>query len=100
MDSHQFVAVTGIGHAGRFFDQLTQAGVRFEPQQFPDHHVFNEDDFIRFGSDGVLMTAKDAVKCRTFARSNWWQVELKVDLPPEFIDSVLDQLSSGAEGAE
>ena len=62
--------------------------------------MFSEDDFIRFGSDGVLMTAKDAVKCRTFARSNWWQVELKVDLPSDFIDSVLHQLSSGAEGAE
>jgi tetraacyldisaccharide 4'-kinase len=100
MDKHKFVAVTGIGHARRFFDQLTQAGVRFEPQQFPDHHVFSEDDFTRFGSGGVLMTAKDAVKCRTFARPNWWQVELKVDLPPEFIDGVLHQLSSGAEGAK
>ena len=100
MDQHQFVAVTGIGHARRFFDQLTQVGVHFEPQQFPDHHVFSEDDFTRLGSDGVLMTAKDAVKCRTFARPNWWQVELKVDLPPEFIDGVLHQLSSGAEGAK
>jgi tetraacyldisaccharide 4'-kinase len=62
--------------------------------------VFSEEDFTRFGSGGVLMTAKDAVKCRTFARPNWWQVELKVDLPPEFIDGVLHQLSSGAEGAE
>ena len=100
MEQHQFVAVTGIGHAGRFFDQLAQAGVRFEPQQFPDHHVFSEEDFTRFGSGGVLMTTKDAVKCRTFARPNWWQVELKVDLPPEFIDGVLHQLSSAVEGAK
>ena len=98
MDKHKYVAVTGIGHAGRFFEQLVQAGVHFDPQQFPDHYVFSKDDFTRFGSGGVLMTAKDAVKCRSFAQPSWWQVELMVDLPPQFIDDVLHKLSLASEG--
>ena len=36
----------------------------------------------------VLMTAKDAVKCAVFARSNWWRVPVRAELPEVFFDQV------------
>jgi tetraacyldisaccharide 4'-kinase len=39
----------------------------------------------------VVMTAKDAVKCRRFAHSHWWALEVEAVLPTEFY-AMLQQL--------
>jgi tetraacyldisaccharide 4'-kinase len=67
-------AVAGIGNPGRFFAQLRAAGVRTVEHPFPDHHVFRADD-LEFGDAyPVLMTEKDAVKCRTLTGGEFWYV--------------------------
>jgi len=67
-------AVAGIGNPGRFFRQLRERGIDIIEHAFPDHHPFTaaELDF----QDGlpVLMTEKDAVKCREFAKRQFWYV--------------------------
>jgi len=69
-------ALAGIGHPERFFSFLRQAGLDVVPHAFPDHHEFRESD-LEFG-DGrpVLMTEKDGVKCRRFARTGFWVVAI------------------------
>lgn len=60
-------AVAGIGDPERFFATLAGAGLDVVRHPFPDHASYSRDD-LAFGDDApVLMTEKDAVKCRAFA---------------------------------
>ncbi len=63
-----------IGNPARFFQTLRSAGLVPLERPFPDHHPFSRQD-LRFDDDlAVLMTSKDAVKCRSFADSRMWEV--------------------------
>jgi tetraacyldisaccharide 4'-kinase len=74
-------AVAGIGHPARFFRQLKQLDFGLIEHAFPDHHDFSEQD-LAFGDDlPVVMTEKDAVKCRRFCHDNCWY--LAVDARPD-----------------
>ena len=57
-------AVAGIGHPQRFFAQLQALGLTVRGHAFSDHHVYQERDFYFADQHPVLMTEKDAVKCR------------------------------------
>lgn len=79
-----WIAATGIGRPQGFFDMLTAHGIRFSPRVFADHHAFQAGDLP--ADAAVLMTEKDAVKCRTIAGANWWAVELDVAPEAGFMD--------------
>ena len=65
-------AVSGIGHPQRFFAQLRLAGRELIEHAFPDHYRYRAEN-LRFEDDlPVLMTEKDAVKCRAFGGANRW----------------------------
>ncbi|GAB2872737.1 tetraacyldisaccharide 4'-kinase [Pseudoduganella ginsengisoli] len=57
-------AAAGIGNPGRFFTMLK--GFGFDPAEIalPDHHDFLDRPFDSVTADVILMTEKDAVKCR------------------------------------
>ena len=77
-------AVAAIGNPQRFFDSLRAAGIDVIAHAFADHHHFAPAD-LDFADDlPVLMTDKDAVKCQRFARSNWWRVPVRAELPAAF----------------
>jgi tetraacyldisaccharide 4'-kinase len=58
-------AVAAIGNPQRFFDMLSESGLTLIEHPLPDHHAFRAAD-LDFGDNlPVLMTEKDAVKCRT-----------------------------------
>lgn len=59
-------AVAGIGDPERFFTMLEQHGLEIERHPFPDHHEFTRADLYFDESGPVVMTEKDAVKCRRF----------------------------------
>lgn len=85
-------AVAGIGNPSRFFDTLRAHGVDVIEHPFPDHHAFVASD-LAFGDDlPLLMTEKDAVKCRAFARDNWWSVPVAAELPRDFLDTIAERL--------
>lgn len=71
------VAVAGIGYPERFFETLGELGIRAYSRKFADHHRFQSSDFDFAEGRPVIMTAKDAVKCRPFARSSWWYLDVK-----------------------
>lgn len=68
-------AFAGIGHPPRFFSTLKQLKADLvETTPFGDHQVFTESElapFLEHNGD-VMMTEKDAVKCRQYAKENWW----------------------------
>jgi tetraacyldisaccharide 4'-kinase len=74
-------AVAGIGDPARFFRSLEVMGLRATPHPFPDHHRFSPDDLAFPECDYILMTEKDAVKCRRFGRSDL--IALRVDAAPQ-----------------
>jgi tetraacyldisaccharide 4'-kinase len=70
----QVHAVAGIGNPERFFASLRQKGINVLPHPFPDHHRFSAVDVNFPGEHPMLMTEKDAVKCRSFACDDGWEV--------------------------
>jgi tetraacyldisaccharide 4'-kinase len=92
-------AVAAIGHPARFFDSLRSYGILPTEHAFPDHHSFVPADF-HFGEElPVLMTDKDAIKCRRFAQPGWWRVPVKAELSDEFFDALARRVRSSREPA-
>lgn len=85
-------AVAGIGNPQRFVDTLQALG--FEPQlhAFPDHHAFTLDDLAFNDNLPVVMTEKDAVKCREFAQKNWFYLPVVAELPDSFWSAFAQKL--------
>lgn len=67
-------ALAGIGHPQRFFDMLKKAGLVVTEHAFPDHHAYAADDLSFDEPLPLLMTEKDAVKCRRFCTVDTWVV--------------------------
>ena len=65
-------AVAGIGHPEQFFALLERHGLRISRRAYPDHYAFSQDDCLHWSGATVLMTEKDAVKCRAFASRQHW----------------------------
>ncbi|KEF32160.1 Tetraacyldisaccharide 4'-kinase [Marinobacter nitratireducens] len=82
-------AVAGIGNPGRFFDTLRGLGAEVSEAPFPDHHAFREQDLSSLPDEWVVMTSKDAVKCRAFAGANAWVLSVEPELPKGFEESLL-----------
>ena len=93
-------AVAAIGNPERFFSMLRQKGINIEEHVFPDHYGFRRSD-LEFGDTAaVLMTEKDAVKCRRFALENAWYVPIDVKLPESFerkLRLLLEEVRHGQE---
>lgn len=91
-------AIAGIGRPERFFEALRAQGLDFEAHAFPDHHAYRPED-LAFADGALLMTEKDAVKCRRFAQAHYWAVTTRVELPPDFAERVLGLLRKRATSA-
>ncbi len=91
-------AIAGIGNPERFFQELRSAGLDIEAKPFPDHFRFRCEDLAPDGRVAVLMTEKDAVKCRAFARPHHWYVPVRARLPAEFASDLLQRLKLKRHG--
>ncbi len=88
-------AIAGVGNPQRFFDVLRQYGLIVEAHPFPDHHAYTEND-LAFGDDlPLLMTEKDAVKCRRIFHGEAWVVRVEAQPEASFVnrlDLALNQI--------
>ncbi|MGH8400562.1 MAG: tetraacyldisaccharide 4'-kinase [Gammaproteobacteria bacterium] len=67
-------AVAGIADPGQFFAALTAHGLQVDGRALPDHAMLGPRD-LAFGNQlPVLMTEKDAVKCRGMTLESYWYV--------------------------
>lgn len=73
-------AVAGIGNPQRFFKTLEGLDWRPVAHAFADHAVFDAQALSFTPALPLVMTEKDAVKCRSFAAQDWWY--LAVDAQP------------------
>lgn len=81
--THPITAIAGIGNPQRFFKLLSGLGLDFLPVAFADHYPFSAHD-LDYKKGSVLMTEKDAVKCRDFAADNLYYLPIEAQLPPAF----------------
>ena len=86
-------AYAGIGRPERFFETLR--GMGFELQTFPmaDHHDFTLSDFANSAGHKIIMTEKDAVKCRQLNLQNAWYVPVEAQLSGDLIQDICDDLN-------
>ncbi len=77
-------AVAGIGNPERFYNALKKRGVTLIEHTYPDHHPYLQQDLEFDDHAPVLMTEKDAVKCKRFAQLNHWYVPIEVELDSRF----------------
>jgi tetraacyldisaccharide 4'-kinase len=91
-------AVAGIGNPQRFFASLRECGLDIVEHAFADHHAFTIGDFAFADALPVLMTEKDAIKCRELADSRLWQVPVDTEIPSDFFDAVAQRLEQRRSG--
>lgn len=91
-------AIAGIGYPARFFNQLHLAGVNVIEHAFPDHHDFSASD-LQFADDfEIVMTEKDAVKCRRYAEPHHWYMPVQAILDDAFSSRLLSLLGASPHG--
>jgi tetraacyldisaccharide 4'-kinase len=81
-------AVAGIGNPRRFFAQLEGLGLAPRTHAFPDHHAFRAEELAFADCDFVLMTEKDAVKCRAFKNDRLLALRVNAEVDARLADLV------------
>ena len=92
-------AVAGIGRPQRFFDQLAASGLQVVPHAFPDHHRYSAADLAFGDRDPIVMTSKDAVKCRSFAPEQSWEFPVRAVIAADAAERILEKLKNGPQTA-
>lgn len=90
--SRSVFAVAGIGNPHRFFETLESICTVTKTKTFNDHHAFCENDFLSLSDDietPVIMTEKDAVKCKKFAKDNWFYLQITMQFEENLADKLL-----------
>ena len=89
------VAMAGIGHPPRFFQTLADCGVAVENTvALADHQALSYAQVSGFIQPGqtLVMTEKDAVKCRAFADESWWYLPVDARLEGDKPERLLQDL--------
>ena len=90
---NQVHAVAGVGNPNRFFDLLSRLGFEFDKNPFPDHHKYNKRDLYYLDHLPILMTEKDAAKCKHFKNSKIWYLSIESKIESQFIDMLEEKLN-------
>ncbi|CAD6509426.1 tetraacyldisaccharide 4'-kinase [Candidatus Profftia tarda] len=91
------VAMAGIGHPTRFFSALNQLGISVSSViAFSDHKKYDIALLKSLTPENqpLIMTEKDAVKCRYFAQSNWWYLPVSAFIPCKAANQLLTKITA------
>ncbi|SFD05345.1 tetraacyldisaccharide 4'-kinase [Massilia yuzhufengensis] len=91
----RIVAAAGIGNPGRFFAMLRAAGLQVGELPLPDHHDFLDRPFDGVDADVILITEKDAVKCRQLDNlkddPRLWVVPVTARIDPALAEQIVEK---------
>ncbi|MGI9203965.1 MAG: tetraacyldisaccharide 4'-kinase [Woeseiaceae bacterium] len=93
-------ALAGIGNPERFFRMLESFGMIVKRHPLPDHAKISPADVTFDDGAPVIMTSKDAVKCRFAEAQQCWSVEVDVVFEGEEGDMLLDLVRRNIEALE
>lgn len=92
----QIVAAAGIGNPARFFTLLRDAGLQFKEMALPDHYDFADNPFEDVDAEVILITEKDAVKCRQNAAlkndPRIWVVPVTAQIDRALAEQIVEKL--------
>lgn len=95
--------IAAIGNPERFFKALRElekdsgnpatAAIEWHEHRFADHHAYTLADFDNInGTGAIVMTEKDAVKCRKMDLQNAWYLPVEAELTGSFTGWFRQQL--------
>lgn len=85
-------AVAGIGNPNRFFATLQAAGIQPAPcLALPDHYDYRQSPFEAVQADAILITSKDAIKCRDHRDARLWEIPVQAQFSDPTLFDWLDQ---------
>ncbi len=93
-DSRDLIAMAGLGNPRKYFDTLGELSLKFQEKIFKDHHAYDETDFSDMVNKVILMTEKDAVKCKSFVGDNAFYLKIEMKLPSAFLEDFYFQIHS------
>lgn len=85
-------AMAGIGKPERFYDHLCDLGLTFTSVSFEDHHAYTAKDLTAIECDILVMTEKDAVKCKPFAQAHHWVLPVEAQIDDALMPLILAKL--------
>jgi len=96
-------AIAGIGNPQRFFETLHSLDISIQSEAFKDHYAYSKADFSGYIDEStiLLMTEKDAVKCKKFAVDepslnphDWWYLEVEPQADFELFKKLYSRIQS------
>jgi len=87
-------AIAGIGNPERFFNTLVMQGLLVESHGFSDHHAYTQSDISFEGDRPLIMTEKDAVKCRALKLQEAWYLPVSAKLRGDLVTQIVTTLKS------
>src|SRR5260364_442903 len=88
----RILAAAGIGAPERFFSMLRGIGLTLQTQALPDHFAWQCNPFIKVSADIILVTEKDAVKCRAGGDARFWAVPVHTTLDPRLLTLIMEKI--------
>ncbi len=92
--SNDLIAMAGLGNPQKFFDTLDELNLKFQEKTFKDHHAYDEEDFSDMAGKVILMTEKDAVKCKSLVGDSAFYLKVEMTLPKEFLEDFYSQINT------
>ena len=93
-------AVAGIGHPERFFRLLQSHGIEVIPHAHADHAALSEQDLCFDDGRPVLVTEKDAMRCRGIAPDNCWYVPVDMAFEEDGAAEWVDRMARDIDHRE
>lgn len=113
----QVFAIAGIGNPERFFNTLRQLGAKVSTESFSDHHAYSVSDLKAYVeseqmeanslenphlmNNALIMTEKDAVKCRPIAQQlsvkHWWYLQVESQVDSTILASIFDKMAQASQ---
>ncbi len=82
----------GLGNPQAFIDFVKSYNEKATIHCFPDHYDYQSKDFEKMQDGIVVMTEKDAVKCKTFKQDNLWYLPIQGHLTTNFTRKLIQDI--------
>ena len=82
----RITAVAAIGNPKRFFSDLEKHGLKIKGIGLPDHSSFTPEFFQGIDADCILITEKDAVKCKGINDARIWVIPMHLNIPEGLLE--------------
>ena len=81
-----------MGNPTSFFSLLRSLDFQVIEKIFPDHHEFIDTDFSELNDLPIVMTEKDAIKCKFLKNPNCWYLKIEPIIDEEFRNNLFKKI--------